>query len=246
MMKRPVHISAQDLLRQANANKKDFAPLVLVSGQAHRVKLCVEYLDDAKKVFSFMGYAFFSGTYKGAPITVGNAGLYSPDTALMTELLCALGVDCLIRLGSCGALQEDIAIGDIVVADSALRGEGVTRYYVEDDYNAMATEEITECVMKSFSSKENIYRGKVWTTDAFLKETPEVINPVIKQGAIAVDMVTSAFFTVASCYKRKCASLLVASDNLITGEMGFGKDEFLIGQKRMIETALEVAKNIHL
>lgn len=242
MMKRSVHISPRDLLRDMQFKPGDFAKLALVSGQRQRAKMCLERLQNPVKNFSAMGYTLWTGKYQGSRITVGNAGLYAPDTALVTELLCAGGINLLIRLGSCGALRDDIRIGDIVIADRALRGDGVTSYYVDQKFVPQATKEISDELFRIFSSSMSTHRGTVWTTDALLRETKEVINPVIEKGAIAVDMVTSSFLTVASFYKRKAAAILIVSDNLITGEMGFSNIKLFDGEQKMIDVALGAVK----
>lgn len=244
MMQRAAHISAKGLLQQMQVKTQDFAKTVLVSGQLQRAKKCLEYLDKPVKNFSVFGYTFWTGAYKGYKVTVGNGGLYSPDTALVTELLCAAGIEFLIRLGSCGALKDNMQIGDIVIADFALRGDGVTNYYVSDDFIPQATKETTDKFYQKFSLNMTVHRGSVWTTDALLRETPQIINPVIKKGAIAVDMVTSPFFTIASIYKKKCAASLVVSDNLITGEMGFASAKLLAAESKMITDALELVKGL--
>ncbi len=240
MMTRPVHISAVDLLCQMQVTKGDLADSALVSGQEHRVKMYLELLENTKQNFSAFGYTFWTGTYKGKRITVGNGGLYSPDTALVTELLCAGGVNLLVRVGSCGALRQEIQIGDVVIADSVVRGDGVTRYYVSPDYVPSATKEISDCLFNCLSSGMKVHRGMIWTTDALLKETPQIVNPIIKKGAIAVDMVTSPFFTIASSYNRRHAACLAVSDNLITGEMGFGSPALLAVEQKMIPKTLEM------
>jgi uridine phosphorylase len=240
MMTRPVHISAEDLLRQMQVTKGDLAETALVSGQMHRVKMYLGLLENAKETFDAFGYTFWTGTYQGKRITIGNGGLYAPDTALLTELLCAGGVNLLVRLGSCGALRQDIQIGDVVIADSVVRGDGVTSYYVSSDFLPTATKDISDCFFACLSSGMKVHRGMIWTTDALLKETPQIVNPIIKKGAIAVDMVTSPFFTIASMYQRRHAACLAVSDNLITGEMGFGSPALLDVEQKMIAKTLEM------
>jgi purine-nucleoside phosphorylase len=87
---------------------------------------------------------------------------------------------------------------------------------------------------------ENTHKGMVWTTDALLKETKEIVNDVINKGAIAVDMITSAFLTIANVYKKKATALLVVSDNLITGELGFSSIKFFDAEKKMIDKSFDI------
>ncbi|MBU0896744.1 MAG: hypothetical protein KKB76_03905 [Candidatus Omnitrophica bacterium] len=173
-------------------------------------------------------------------MTVGNGGFYSPDSAFVTELLCEAGVKTLIRLGSAGALREDIGIGDFIVVDKVLRGDGVTRYYVNDDFSPFVDEKLTQKLISIFKNKGNVHRGGVWTTDALFKETKEIVNPYIEKGAIAVDMVTSAFVTMANLYKRQAAVILTVSDNLITGELGFADFRFFDAEMKMTKAIFEM------
>lgn len=241
MMQRPIHVSPQDMLKSMQFKDGDFANIAIVSGQPQRIQLALEKLENPVKNFSAFGYTFWTGEYKSNRITVGNAGLYAPDSAMITELLCVGGIDYLIRLGSCGALKENIKIGDYVVADKALRGDGVTKYYVEDSFVPQADKELTDKLSKLF---DNIYKGMVWTTDALLRETKEFVNDAIDKGAIAVDMVTSAFLTIANVYKKKAAAILVVSDNLITGELGFSNIKFIDAEKALVDKTFEIIGDI--
>ena len=68
-----------------------------------------------------------TGDLDGKRVTVGNGGRFAPDTAMTTEILCAAGAESLIRIGSCGSLQDDVKIGDLVIVTGAIRGEGTTQ-----------------------------------------------------------------------------------------------------------------------
>ncbi len=244
MMERKIHISSKDLLNQIQFKSKEMSDIALVSGQVHRVKFCLELLTEVKENFSTMGYTFWTGKYKGKSITVGNAGLYAPDTVLVTELLVETGINSFIRIGSCGALTENIQLSDLVIADRALRGDGVTKYYVKDDFIPASCEQLNDVLAKDIAVKgKKVHKGTVWTTDALLKETPEFVNPAIKQGAIAVDMVTSAFLTMCSLHKKTSAAVMVVSDNLITGEVDFTSGKVMESEKVMLISSLDAAVN---
>lgn len=244
MMERAIHISPKDLLHSLQFKEGDFAGLALISGQQHRAKMCLERLQNPVKNFTFLGYTFWTGTYKNRKVTVGNGGFYSPDSAFITELLCVGGINNFIRLGSCGALRKDINIGDYIVADDILRGDGVTTYYVDEDYKPSVNKALSDKVFETFSKEAQVHRGGVWTTDALFKETRQIVNPYIERGAIAVDMVTSPFVTLANIYKRQVAAVLTVSDNLITGELGFADYRFFESEMKMIELAFKVIDKI--
>lgn len=244
MMQRKVHMSPQDLLDSLQFRPGDFGKIALVSGQKQRAQLCLKHIENPVKNFTFLGYTFWTGNYKGKRITVGNGGFYAPDSAFITELLAQGGIDTLIRLGSCGALREEIGVGDYIVADQAIRGDGATKYYVEDNFIPKADQKISKIVEDAASEIFPVHKGAVWTTDALFKETKEIVNSYIKKGAIAVDMVTSPFLTLANLYQKKTAAILSVSDNLITGELGFNNYKFFESQLKMVELAFDAVEKL--
>ncbi|MBU2102055.1 MAG: hypothetical protein KKF80_01525, partial [Candidatus Omnitrophica bacterium] len=183
---------------------------------------------------------FWTGTYKGKKVTVGNGGFYAPDSAFVTEILCVGGIQQLIRLGSCGGLKQEMTTGDFVVVDNVIRGDGATKYYVKDDFVSQVDKGLTAKLGNIFKQQGNLYQGACWTTDAMFRETKEIVNPYIEKGAIAVDMVTSPFVTVANIYQRKVAVVLVVSDNLITGEMGFADFRLFDAEEKMTKAVFEI------
>ena len=80
-----------------------------------------------------------------------------------------------------------------------------------------------------------VHKGVVWSTSAPLRETKKIVNKNIKKGAIAVDMVSSAFLSVLNFYKKEAGVILVVTDNLITGEIGFKDKKVFEAQKKMVE-----------
>jgi len=211
-----------------------------VSGQQHRAKLCLEKLENWVKNFTFLGYTFWTGLYKGKKVTVGNGGFYAPDSAFVTEMLCAGGINTFIRLGSCGALREDIGVGDYILATKVIRGDGATRYYVDDNFEPKVSQDLTLSLENSFKEFGTIHRGGVWTTDALFRETKDIVNSYIEKGATGVDMVTSPFVTVANLYNKKVAAILAVSDNLITGELGFNDYRFFTAEGKMIKAVFDL------
>lgn len=244
MMQRDVHISPKELLASLQFKEGDFGEVVLVSGQQHRAKMCLDRLQNYVKNFTFLGYTFWTGFYNGRKVTVGNGGFYAPDSAFVTELLCAGGINTFIRLGSCGALREDINIGDYVLVTDVIRGDGATGYYVDNDYKPKVNEGITLSLEEVFKQAGAVHRGSVWTTDALFRETKDIVNSYIQKGAIAVDMVTSPFVTVANLYNKKAAAILAVSDNLITGALGFSDYRFFGAEMKMADLAFKVIDNL--
>jgi uridine phosphorylase len=244
MMQREVHLKAADLLNSLQFKKGDFGKIAIVSGQPQRAKMVLENLEKPVKNFTFLGYTFWTGFYKDKKITVGNGGFYAPDSAFITEMLCEAGCEILIRIGSCGALKEKIGIGDFVVATNVLRGDGATRYYVNDDFSPTLDKDLTQKLIEVFEKIGKVHCGPVWTTDALFRETKEIVNSYIEKGAIAVDMVSSPFATISNLYKKRVAIILVVSDNLITGELGFTDFRFFEAEMKMTKEILKVVEGL--
>ena len=155
----------------------------------------------------------------------------------------------MVRLGSCGSLREDIKVGDLVVVTTALKGEGVTQYYVDKNYVPTADKKLTQMLLdeaKNFAQAIGIsvHQGPCWTTDAILRETREHVGKAIKDGAIAVDMVSAAFLTICSQYKIPAAVILAVSDNVITGEMGFMNPDYYMSEGMMIDVGFNLIKKL--
>lgn len=240
MMTRDIHMEPKALLDSLQFRPGDFGDVAIISGQPQRAKMCVDKLESPVKNFTFLGYSFWTGTYNGKRITVGNGGFYAPDSAFVTELVCAAGVKTLIRIGSCGALRDDIQIGDFIVADNVIRGDGATQYYVDDDYTPSVDSSLTSSLEEAFKQIGGTHRGGVWTTDAIFRETKDIVNSYIEKGAIAVDMVTSPFVTLANLYKKDVAVVLAVSDNLITGQLGFTDYRYFEAEMKMINGAFSL------
>jgi uridine phosphorylase len=240
MMQRDVHLHAKGLLESLQFRQGDFGEIGIISGQAQRAQRCLQYLENPVKNFTFLGYTFWTGTHKGKKVTVGNGGFYAPDSAFVTEILCVGGIQQLIRLGSCGGMKKEMTTGDFVVVDKIIRGDGATRYYVEDSFVPEVNKDLTKSLVDIFKKLGTVYQGACWTTDAMFRETKEIVNPYIEKGAICVDMVTSPFVTVANIYKRKVAAVLVVSDNLLTGEMGFADFRLFDAEEKMTKAAFEL------
>jgi uridine phosphorylase len=243
VMKREIHMTGADLMGMVQLRPEDIGKYAIVPGPRERADAIVKKLENPVKNFTFMEYTMHTGEYAGTKVTTINGGRFSPDTAITTELLCHAKPECMIRIGSCGALREDIKIGDLIVIDSAIRGEGVTQYYVDGDFEPKTdpalTKLLTEVAQKTGST---VHSGKVWTTDAILRETREHVQSVIDKGAIAVDMVSSTFMTIAQLHKIPSAVIMAVSDNIVTGQMGFLDPGYYMAESTLVSIALDVIK----
>lgn len=244
-MQKEIHLTGYDLAEMVQLRLEDVAKYAIVPGPKDRLEALIKKLENPLRNFSFMEYTMYTGTYQGIKITAMNGGRFSADTAITTEVMCNAKIQNIIRIGTCGSLDENIKIGDLVVVDRVIRGDGVTPYYVDNNFKTLADKKITDTLYEVAKSMGvNIHRGTVWTTDALLRETKELVEQKRKQGAIAVDMVSSSLLTIALVYQVKAGAILAVSDNVISGQMGFMNSLYYQAETKLIEIALETVKKL--
>jgi uridine phosphorylase len=242
-MKKEIHLSGKDLLGMVQVRPGDFGKYAVIAGTPDRRDAILKQLKNVVRNFSFMEYAFFTGYLDDIKITVGNGGRFSADSAITSEVICNGGVEYVIRAGSCGAMDEKINVGDVFIVEEILRGDGVTPYYVKEDFKTVSDKDVVENMKKSAQGLNvSFSSGMCWTTDALLRETRQIVEEKRAKGARAVDMVSSSLLTIAQLYKVKAAAVLAVSDNLITGEMGFMNPLYYEAENHIIRISLETIK----
>lgn len=240
-MRKEAHFTPEKMLSLLGVKAGSLGSIALIPGPKERSEMLRKALRNQARSFSFLDYEMHTGTYNGKRITIGNGGRYAADTAITTELLCVGGVGTLIRIGSCGALQKKVKIGDLVIVTGAIRGEGTTPYYVPRNFSTVSHPEIVRALMEAAKGlKVRVHLGLVYTTDALFQETPELLEELEQQGISAIDMVTSAFLTVAQVRNKRAGAILAVSDECLTGRMGFRHPRFLEAEEKMVEVALKV------
>lgn len=244
-MQKSIHMTGKDLTAMVQLRPQDVGAYAVVPGPKDRMEAVTKKLKDPVRNFSFMEYAMYTGEYDGIKITTMNGGRFSTDTAITTEVMCNAEIKTIIRIGTCGALDDRMKVGDLVVVERVLRGDGVTPYYVDASFETLSDPVLTETLSNvAQASGAPVHRGTVWTTDALLRETRELVEAKRSQGAIAVDMVSSALLTICQLYKVRAASILAVSDNVITGEMGFMNPLYYMAETALIEVALATTKRL--
>lgn len=242
-MKKEIHLSGKDLLNMVQVRPGDFGKYAIIAGTPDRRDAILKNLKDVVRNFSFMEYAFFTGYLDDIKVTVGNGGRFSADSAITSEVICNGGVEYVIRAGSCGAMDENINVGDVFIAEDILRGDGVTPYYVKDDFRTVSDKGLIEHVKKAAQNAGvKFHSGMCWTTDALLRETREIVEDKRAKGARVVDMVSSSLLTIAQLNNVRAAAILAVSDNLITGEMGFMNPLYYEAENHIIRISLDTVK----
>ena len=244
-MQKEIHLTGKDLTNMVQLRPQDVGKYAIVPGPKDRLEVLIKKIENPVRNFSFMEYTMYTGMYQGIRITAINGGRFSTDTSITTEVMCNADIENIIRVGTCGALDENIKVGDLFVVDEVIRGDGVTPYYVDKDFKTVADKKISDTLYNIGKEKGlNIHRGIAWTTDALLRETKQIVEAKRKEGAKVVDMVSSTLLTIAQTYKVKAGSILAVSDNVVTGEMGFMNPLYYMAETNLINIALEAVKKL--
>ena len=224
------------------ANNGDFAKTVLMPGDPLRAKYIAEnFLDDAKCVTRVRNMFGYTGTYKGKPVSVMGSGMGVPSISIYaTELYKDYGVESIIRIGSCGAVRDDIKVRDIIIGMSASTDSNVNRSRLNGyDFAATADFDLLHKIVKTAETTgKDVRVGNIFTADLFYTPQPEMFALMEKYGILAVEMEAAGLYGVAAEYGKKALTVLTVSDHIKTGEQTTA-DERETTFKDMMELTLD-------
>lgn len=224
------------------ANVGDFAKTVLMPGDPLRAKFIAEnFLDDAKCVTRVRNMLGFTGTYKGKPASVVGSGMGIPSISIYaTELYKDYGVENIIRIGSCGAVRDDVKIRDIIIGMGASTDSNVNRMrFNQCDFAALADFGLLKKVVDTAENLSIPVRvGNIFTADLFYTPQPEMFATMEKYGVLAVEMEAAGLYGVAAEYGKNALTVLTVSDHIKTGEQTTA-DERETTFKDMMKLTLE-------
>lgn len=224
------------------ANAGDFAKTVLMPGDPLRAKFIAEnFLDDAKCVTRVRNMLGFTGTYKSKPVSVVGSGMGIPSISIYaTELYKDYGVENIIRIGSCGAVRDDVKIRDIIIGMGASTDSNVNRMrFNQCDFAALADFGLLKKVVDTAENLSMPVRvGNIFTADLFYTPQPEMFATMEKYGVLAVEMEAAGLYGVAAEYGKNALTVLTVSDHIKTGEQTTA-DERETTFKDMMKLTLE-------
>ena len=180
--------------------------------------------------------------HRNHPIALAGPFLGAPQGVMLLENLVAMSSKRIICLGWCGSIREDVRIGDVILARSAISDEGTSRHYPLKGVKIEADRQLGSALIRSASAKSlELREAAVWSTDAPYRETREKVAAMKNRGAVAVEMELSALFKVALFRKVVIAGLLVVSDELFTGKWkhGFMDERFHRSRALALDVALD-------
>lgn len=204
------------------AKSGEIAETVLLPGDPLRAKFVAENLLENATCFNQVrGMYGFTGTYKGTPVSIQGTGMGIPSISIYVhELLHEYGVKNLIRVGTCGCIQKELDLGQILLAIGACT-DSMTNNLIFNDLHYAPTanyELLSNAYQAADSLNVNTVVGNVYSTDLFYLDNPDRYDALIDHGVLAVDMETSALYTLAARSGVRALSILTVSDNIITRE----------------------------
>lgn len=226
------------------AKPGDIAETVLMPGDPYRAKWAAEtFLKDAVCVNQVRGMLGFTGTWNGHRVTIQGSGMGMPSLSIYAnELIRDYGAQTLIRIGSCGGMQDHVAVRDVILAMTASTVSTPSRGIFRElsfapcaDYSLVAA---AATAAKDLGVRTHV--GGIYSSDVFYDERPDLTAEMERHGVLGVEMEAAELYILAARYKRRALAVLTVSDHLKTHEALPSEDrERSFGD--MVEIALRAA-----
>ena len=226
-----------------SAKKGDFAKTVLMPGDPLRAKFIAEtFLDEPKLVNNVRGVQGYTGTYKGVPVSVMASGMGMPSIGIYSyELFTQYDVESIIRVGSAGALQKDLKLGDVVAGMGACTNSNyAAQYGLGGTFAPIADFDLLMAAVES--AKElgvKMPVGNLYSSDTSYDAAGRNAR-FGKMGILAVEMEAAGLYCTAAYAGKRALAICSISDNLVTGKE-LSADERQTTFTNMMKIALEVA-----
>jgi nucleoside phosphorylase len=207
---------------------------VLAAAQPDMAALChLLSLPEEGRSRLFLSSRYADPRQPGGGTLVGPV-IGAPYAAMLLENLAAWGVRKVVFLGWCGAVSPEVHIGDLVLPTAARIDEGTSAHYLSGDaVESLPSDSLAAAIGRVLDNgRVSFHAGKVWSTDAIYRETREKVRHFQAQQVLAVDMETSALFSVGRFRKLEIAALLVVSDEVsaLRWLPGFKHERFKLGR----------------
>nr|MDQ4030639.1 DeoD-type purine-nucleoside phosphorylase [Actinomycetota bacterium] len=207
----PIHVRAEP---------GDYAEACLLPGDPLRAQYVAEtFLEGAEQRNWERGMLGYTGTYKGRPVSVQATGMGCPSAAIVIEELVQLGVNRMLRIGTCGGLQPDMKIGDLVIAISAVPADSTATHLVREPHAPTADWELVHAAVHAAKEQgKDVRVGPIVSSDLFYNSDEGQYGRWSDRGILAVEMEAAVLFTIGALRKVKTGCLLTVSDVVVEGE----------------------------
>ncbi len=235
----PIHV---------RANPGDYADACLLPGDPLRAKYIAEtYLDNPVLRNEERAMYGYTGEFEGKSVSVQATGMGCPSAAIVVEELIQLGVQRLIRVGTCGGLQPDLKLGDLIVAVSAVAADSTAAHLVNEPHVPTADWELVHDAVHSAKELGKPVRvGPIVSSDLFYNPDDGQYQRWSDRGILAVEMEAAVLFTLGALRKVKAGCLLTVSDVVVEGEfVRITDEEMRNAVDQMTQLALRTAIGTH-
>lgn len=210
------------------AERGAIAETVLLPGDPLRAKFVAEhFLENAECYNQVRGMLGFTGTYRGKPISVQGTGMGMPSHAIYVhELINDFGVKHLMRIGSCGGMQPDVSLRDVILGQAACTDSSMNRIRFDGmDFAPASSFRLLKTAWDVAAEQELAVRvGSILSSDSFYGEDPDTWKLWAKYGVLAVEMEAAALYTLAARFGVEALAILTVSDDLVTGKATSSED----------------------
>ena len=200
----------------------DFAKTVLMPGDPLRAKFIAEnFLENARLVNNVRGINGYTGTYQGVPVSVMASGMGIPSIGIYSyELYTRYGVENIMRIGSAGAMSEDVHVRDIVIGMGACTNSNFgDQYKLSGTFAPIASYTMMRTAIESAEAVGARYHvGNILSSDTFYSDDENANAGWMKMGVLAVEMEAAGLYMTAARLKKNALAICTISDSLITGE----------------------------
>lgn len=215
----------------------DVGRYVLLPGDPARCELIARHFNQAKKIAQSREFTTYSGTLLGERVSVTSTGIGCPSTAIAVEELAQIGADTFIRVGTCGGMQPDLALGDLIIATAAVRDEGTSSQYIPLAYPAVADLTVTHALLKAAKgSPVPVHCGITQSKDSFYGQHQPDRMPLadtlksnweawMRGGVLCSEMEASALFVVASILGKRAGAVMMVAGNQERPQDQIAQDE---------------------
>jgi len=237
---------AEDPRYHIRVDPDDVGRYVIVVGDRGRVERVAKYLESPVKVGENREYLTVTGMLKGEKVSVMSTGMGAPAMEIALNELATTNAKVVIRVGTSGALQTNLKLGNAVIATASVRRDGTTVQYLPPEFPAVADFKVVEYLVKAAEDIGHTYHtGIVYSTDSYYGRLfdPEAhgryIQTLAKAGVLVVEMEVGALFVVGKVVGLKTGAILTVREELTEeGEYIQAGEKYEEGLEKSIKTAV--------
>lgn len=220
------------------------AETILMPGDPYRARWAAEtFLEGAELVNEVRGMLGYTGTWRGNRVTIHGSGMGMPSFSIYAnELIRDYGAKTLIRIGSCGGMQDKVKIRDVILAMTATSLSTPSRgIFREMNFAPCADWSLLRAAAHAAETRDvGVHVGGIYSSDVFYDERPDLNEQMTRHGILGVEMEAAELYNLAARHGVRALAVLTVSDHLLTGEaLPADQRERSFGD--MVEIALEAA-----